>query len=98
MKTVYFWINEFKRGRTCTEDEARSGRPVEVTTTDVVEKIHGIVMEDCRVKVCKMVESVGILTERVHNILHEKLQMKKLSARWVPRLLTVVQKPRKRTF
>jgi len=25
LKVIYFWINEFKRGRTCTEDEARSG-------------------------------------------------------------------------
>jgi len=26
LKTIYFSINEFKRGRTCTEDEARSRR------------------------------------------------------------------------
>ena len=92
LKMVYFWINEFKRGQTCTEDEACSRRPVEVTTTDIVEKIHGIVTEDRRVKVCEIAESVGISTERVHNILHEKLQMKKLSERWMPRLLTVDQK------
>jgi len=92
MKTVYFWINEFKRGRTCTEDEARSGRPVEVTTLDIVEKIHGMIMEDRRMKVREIAEAVGISTERVHNILHEKLHVKKLCARWVPRLLTLDQK------
>ena len=46
LKTVYFWINEFKRDQKCTEDEVHSRRPIEVTTTDIVEKIHGIVMED----------------------------------------------------
>ena len=30
--TVYNWVNEFKRVRTSTKDERRSGRPVEVTT------------------------------------------------------------------
>ena len=35
---------------------------------------------------------MGISSERVHNILHQHLGMKKLSARWVPRLLTVDHK------
>jgi len=30
--TVYTWVNEFKRGRTSTNDEHRSGRPVEITS------------------------------------------------------------------
>jgi len=46
LKTVYFWINEFKRNRTSTKDEARPGRPVKVTTSEMIEKIHRIVMED----------------------------------------------------
>ena len=29
LKTVYYWIGEFKHGRTATEDEARPGRPIE---------------------------------------------------------------------
>lgn len=76
MKTVYFWINEFKRGRTCTEDEARSGCPVEITTVDMMEKIHSMVMEDRRVKMREIAEAVSICTERVHNMLHEKLHVK----------------------
>ena len=28
LKIVYFWINEFKRSRTITKDEARSGLPI----------------------------------------------------------------------
>ncbi|XP_018053801.1 PREDICTED: histone-lysine N-methyltransferase SETMAR-like, partial [Atta colombica] len=92
LKTIYFWINEFKRGRTCTEDEARSERPVEITTLDIVEKIHSMIMENRRMKVRKIAEAVVISTKRVHNILHEKLHVKKLCARWVPRLLTLDQK------
>ena len=35
---------------------------------------------------------VKILTERVRHILHEHLSMEKVSARWVPRSLTIDQK------
>jgi len=92
LKIVYFWINEFKRGRTSTKNEARPGRPVEVTTPEMIEKIHRIVMEDRRMKVRDITEIVGISVDRVHNILYKELEMKKLCARWVPRLLTIDQK------
>ena len=37
--TVYNWANEFKRGRTSTKDEHRSGHPVEVATPEMIDKI-----------------------------------------------------------
>jgi histone-lysine N-methyltransferase SETMAR len=43
-------------------------------------------------KVCEIAETIGISKERVGYILHEELGMKKLCARWVPRLLTADQK------
>ena len=63
LKTVYFWINEFKRDRTTTKDETRSGRPIEVTTSDMMEKIHHMVMEDRRIKVREISKAVGISSE-----------------------------------
>ena len=70
LKTVYFYINEFERGRTKTKDEARSECLLEVTTLNMVEKIHHMVMKDRRIKVREISKAVGISTERV---LHEKL-------------------------
>jgi histone-lysine N-methyltransferase SETMAR len=92
MTTIRYWFNEFKRGRTSVLDEERPGRPIEVTTDDMVDKIHDIVLADRRVKIREIVEMLNISYERVWHILHEHLGMKKLSARWVPRLLTVDQK------
>ena len=47
--TVYNWVNEFKCGRTC--DTPRSGRPIEATTPEIIDKIHDIVLTDQRMKV-----------------------------------------------
>jgi len=43
-------------------------------------------------KVREIAETIGISKERVGYILHEELDMKKLCAGWVPRLLTADQK------
>lgn len=92
MTTVRYWYNEFKRGRTTVFDEDRPGRPIEVTTDDMVKKIENIVLADRRIKLREIVDAVNVSIERVQYILEEKLGMKKVSARWVPRLLTEEQK------
>jgi len=73
--------------RTC--DAPRSRRPIEAATSEIIDKIHDIVLTDRRVKVRELVEATGISHGTVISILHEQLSMKKLSARWVPRLFTV---------
>ena len=90
--TVKYWVSEFKRGRKSCEDEHRSGRPNEVTAPETVKKIHKMVLADRRVKVRELADMVGISKSAVHRILTQHLHMKKLCARWVPRLLTMEQK------
>jgi histone-lysine N-methyltransferase SETMAR len=51
-----------------------------------------MVLDDQRMKEHEIAETIGISKEGVGCILHEELRMKKLCARWVPRLLTVDQK------
>ena len=98
LKTAYFWINEFKRGRTSTKDEARLGRPVKATAAEMIEKMLRIVMENRRIQLREITKIVGISVSAVYNILHEKLEIKKICARWVPRLLTIDQKRTRKDF
>ena len=90
--TVKKWAADFKRGRSSIFDDVRSGRPKTAVSEEIIAKIHNAVLSDRRMKVRELSNIAQISTERVHYVLHEKLHMKKLSARWVPRLLTVDQK------
>lgn len=92
MATVNNWFSVFQRGRTSVFDKPHPGAPKTATTEDNVVKIHDLVLADRRLKVRKIAETVGISKDRVGHILHAGLGMTKLSARWVPRLLTMDNK------
>lgn len=98
MSTVKKWAAEFKRGRTSLEDDPREGQPKTATTPETIEEVHDIVLDNRRVKVREIAETVGISEERVRNILHKELGMRKLCARWVPHLLNADQKQMRKRF
>ena len=87
--TAKFWVAEFKRG---LGDDERSVSPKTATTQENIAKVHQMVLDDRRIKVRGIAEVMKMSKERVYHILNQHLGMRKLSARWVPRLLTVDQK------
>lgn len=86
------WCRAFKCGRTSCEDEHGGGPPRTVTTPENINKVHDIVLQDRRIKIRDIVEETGFSYHSVHDILEKELGMKKLTARWVPRMLTLAQK------
>lgn len=86
LSTIKYWTAEFKRGRTCIYDVDRPGRPIEATTQEIDDKIHDLVLDEPKTIVRELAGTVHISTERVLNILHEHLGMRK------KRLLTIDQK------
>ena len=85
-------VAEFKHGKESLDVDPHSGGTLTVTTPEIVAKVHDMVMDDRWVTERCIDSSVGISQEIVHSILTEDLNMRKLSARWVPRLLTVDQR------
>jgi histone-lysine N-methyltransferase SETMAR len=90
--TIKEWAAEFKRGRSSLEDDPREGRRSSATTPEIIEQVHDMVLDNGRMKVREIAETIGISKECVGYILHEELDMKKLCSRWVPRLLTADEK------
>jgi histone-lysine N-methyltransferase SETMAR len=89
--TIKKWAAEFKRGCTSLEDDPREGHLKSATPPEIIEHVHDMVLDDWRMKVREIAETIGISKERVRYILHEELDMKKLCARCVPHLLTADQ-------
>jgi len=81
--TVKNCVAQFKRGDISTCDAPRPGRPKTVTTPEVIDQIHELILEDRRISAKSIAEQLGISDERVGPIIHEELDMRKLSAKWV---------------
>lgn len=86
------WIAKFRCGQDSLEKRRTGGRVREATTDAKVAMVKKLVNADRRITIRRIAEEVGISLERVGFILHEKLGLVKLSARWIPRLLTNEQK------
>uniref|UniRef100_A0A672ZDH7 Mos1 transposase HTH domain-containing protein n=1 Tax=Sphaeramia orbicularis TaxID=375764 RepID=A0A672ZDH7_9TELE len=89
--TVRKWVAEFKQGRTSTEDDPRSGCPKTSSSDEQVDAIHCMVLSDRRMTVQQIAKATDISVGSVHHVLTDILGMNKLSARWVPRMLTPEQ-------
>ena len=89
---VKHWCKQFKCGRLSIHDESRSGRPSTSCCDDVVHKVEEMILLDRRVRVKNIAAELGISQGSVFDIIHGQMNMTKVSARWIPRLLTPVQK------
>jgi len=81
--TARNWVVQFKRGDFSTCDVPRPGRPKTVTTPEIIDQMHELILEDRRISAKSIAEQLGISRERVGSIIHEDLDMQKLSAKWV---------------
>ena len=82
---VKFWVGVFKCGRTSLEDEARPGRPLDATDEEMCKKVRDLVYSDRGIQVEEITQALGISQSSVSTILHDRLGMRKLTARWVPK-------------
>jgi len=79
--TVKNWVAQFKRGDFSICDAPRPGRPKTVITPEIIDQVHELILEDRRISDKSISEQLGISRERVGSIIHEDLDMRKLSAK-----------------
>lgn len=85
--TVFEWHKRFSDGREEVVDNARPGRPMSMGTSEIVSKINQIVRKGRRLSTRMIAEMVNSNKETVRQILHDELNMTKVSAKLVPKIL-----------
>ena len=75
-------MTQFKCCNFSTCDAPCPGQPKTVTTLEIIDQIHKLILED----------QLGILREQVGSIIREELNMQKLSLKWVPKCLNMDEK------
>jgi len=63
-----------------------------MTTQEIIDQIHKLILEDRRISAKSIPEQLGIVCEWVGSIIHEDLDMRELSTKWVPKCLNTDQK------
>ena len=63
-----------------------------MTTPEIIDQIHELILEERQISSKSIAEQLDISREPVGSIIHEDLDMPKLSAKWVPKFLNADQK------
>jgi len=88
------WAKAFKEGRTDTADEECRGRPADISTPEMIKEVEKLVLADRRATIDDIAEGLVVSHGTAHKIVHATLEFNKVSARWVPKMLTDVHKQR----
>jgi len=89
--TIKNWVAQFKHGDFSTCDAPCPGQPKTMTTLEIIDQIHELILEDCQISAKSIAEQLGISCERVESIIHDDLDMRKLSVKWVLKCLYMDQ-------
>ena len=94
---TFEWRKRFKEGREEVEEDPRSGRPSTSRTADNIEHVKQMVHADHRLMVWMIAEELSINKDTVWSIIIENLELRKVCAKMVPKLLSEDQKQQRVT-
>ena len=57
-----------------------------------MNQVQDLVMQDSHITYAQLEHETGLSSETINVILHKKLRLRKLCARWIPHSLTLEQK------
>ena len=89
---VYEWYSQFKGGEMSCEDQPISGRPSTCRKDENLEKVRNPINADRRRTIDEISEVTGLSWSSRQQMLTEDLNTKRVSAKFVPQLLTEDQK------
>ena len=89
---AFEWHKRFREGREECEDDQRCGRPVTSRTDSNIDRVKQLVRADSRLSVKMISEKLSFGRDAVWKILTENLEMRKLRAKMVPKILSKYQR------
>ena len=91
--SVFDGHKRFKEGRESVRDNERCGRSKEVITPESIYQIKNFMYKDCCVSI-ETSAQFDVSVGTVYTIIREELKMRKICAKFVPRVLREDQKKR----
>jgi len=95
---VFEWYSRFRGGEISCEDQPRSGRPSAYRNDENLDKVRNAINADRRRTIDEICEITGLSWSSCQRTLTEDLNMKHVSAKFVPRLLTEDKKNNRLNF
>ena len=92
--SVFEWHKRFKEGRESVRDDERCGMSKEVRTPELIGQIKNFMDKDHRVSTETIRAQFDVSVGTLHTIIREELKMRKICAKFVPRVLREGQKER----
>ncbi|UYV81744.1 hypothetical protein LAZ67_20002183, partial [Cordylochernes scorpioides] len=89
---VYRWYKMFSEGREDVNDEERAGRPSTSTTDEKINEVEKMILANRRITVREVAEDLNISIGSCHLIFINDLGMRRVAAKFVPKLLNCDQK------
>ncbi|XP_064485456.1 histone-lysine N-methyltransferase SETMAR-like isoform X2 [Ornithodoros turicata] len=93
---AFEWCKRFRDGRTSVQDDpARGGSEPSVRVPENIQLVKRLILKDRRITCTELARKTYLSVGTLNTIIHEHLQFRKVSARWVPRQLSVFDRQRK---
>lgn len=89
--TAFRWLKQFKEGRGSITKNTSPGCPSTAVNEITINTAAVIVREDRRITLDRLANMLNISHGSAFKIIHNHLHMRRVCARWVPRLLTPEQ-------
>lgn len=86
--TIYRWAKRFKEGSERVEDESRSGRPINRFTQQNIDLVKKVIDDNPYCSYDEIEDSTQLSRGTIERIIHDALELSKITSRWVPHELT----------
>ena len=93
--SVFEWHKRFKEGRESVRDDEKYGRSKEVRIPELIGQIKNFMDKDRHVFIKTISAQFDVSVGTVDTVIHEELKMRKICAKFVPRVLREDQKERR---